>query len=68
MQRRRELPLLFGQVAVARRSRQTVVLARGLGEDELHRNVEIANHAIDDRALLRIFASEDCEFRLDDVE
>ena len=51
-------PLLGRQVAVARRHRQAVVLAHGLAEHEPHRDVEIAHHALDHRALLRVLAAE----------
>src|SRR5205823_516158 len=68
VQRGGALALAIAQVGIARRHGQAVRLAHRLAEDEAHRHVEVAHHALDDRALLRVLAPEDGEVRLHDVE
>ena len=68
VQRWREPPLFRREIAVSRGEGEAVVLADGFAEHEPHRHVEIAHHASDHRALLRVLAAKDGEIRLHDVE
>src|SRR3546814_14721339 len=60
--------LLRGQVCVARGQSEAIGLANDRDARDLDREVEVANHAADDRELLVVLLAEHREVRQRDVE
>ena len=57
-----------GEDTIARTERESVGFAHGRRGDDAHGEIQIADHAADDHALLKIFQSENRRRRLDDRE
>src|SRR4029079_7435097 len=55
---RGRLPLGRGEVAVARRQREAVLLAHDGRTDDLDRQIEIAREPLDDEKLLKVLLAE----------
>jgi hypothetical protein len=52
------MALACGQVTIARRQRQAVRRAYGLGTDDLHRYIQLRHHLAHDSELLIIFLAK----------
>src|SRR6266851_4373802 len=64
----RGLALLRIEIGIAGAHRQPVRLTQGGTGHDLHRNIQVANHAPDNHSLGRVFLSEEREVGLYDVE
>ena len=68
VQPRRFLPLGWREIAVARREREAVLCAHGLGRDDADGQIELLHHAAHDLELLPVLLPEHRDVRLDQVE
>lgn len=62
------LPLIVGQADVSGRHGESVRLANRRVVDDFDGDIQVANHAVDERQLLEVLFSKDREIRGDEVE